>query len=313
MTKIRIIISRTDKIGDLVLSIPSLKMVRNIFPDSYITVLVRNYNYEIIKNLPYIDETIRVDNYELTELAKYLKQQNPKYFISLFSDKKTGYLARKSKAKYRIGPFSKWHSYFSYNKGIRQNRSKSIKNEAEYNLDLIKVIDKKKFENKFELDTHIYIEKKYLQKAQNILGNKVGKTVLIHPFYGNSGKNLSYEQYRKIIFELLEKSDHSIIISGHKSDEETMRKYFSPLKSDRVRIFINHDSILYLAAIIQKSDIFVGSSTGPTHIAGSLQKPIVAFYSPIKAKSIIRWGVFNNPEVSYFGNRMNCPEKYGCR
>ena len=313
MAKIRIIISRTDKIGDLVLSIPSLKMVRNIFPESHIIVLVREYNFEIIKNLPYIDETIKIDDYELKELAAYLKQQNPLYFISLFTNREIGYIARKSKAKYRIGPYSRFHSFFSYNKGIRQNRSKSVKNEAEYNLDLIRVIDKKRFDEKFELDTKIYFEKKHLQKAREFTGKQIRKTVLIHPFFGNSGKNLTYEQYGRLIAELMEKSDYKIIISGHITDKEPMEKHFTPLKSDRIKIFLNQDSVLYLAALIQQADIFMGSSTGPTHIAGSLQKKIVAFYPPIKAKSVTRWGVFHNPSVTYFGNEENCPEKYGCR
>ena len=50
----KIIVSRTDKIGDLVLSIPSFYMLRKMYPEAEITVLVRNYNYDIVKNLPYI-------------------------------------------------------------------------------------------------------------------------------------------------------------------------------------------------------------------------------------------------------------------
>jgi len=313
MSKIKIIISRTDKIGDLILSIPSFKMVRNIFPESHIIVLVRKYNYDIIKNLPYIDETIKIDDYNIKQLAKYLRNQNPLYFISLYTDKNIGYLARKSKAKYRIGPYSKLHSFFSYNKGMRQNRSKSIKNEAEYNLDLIKIINPEQFHKKFEIETRLYVEEKYQQKARKLFEGKVGKTVLIHPFSGNSGKNLSYEQYGKIIRKLLIETDYSIIVSCHISDEKTMKKYFGSFESERVQLFINEESIMYLAAIIQQSDIFVGSSTGPTHIAGSLQKPIVAFYPSIRAQSVTRWGVFNNSNVTYFGNRINCPEKFGCR
>ncbi|MGL5950215.1 MAG: glycosyltransferase family 9 protein, partial [Cetobacterium sp.] len=58
--KQRILISRTDKIGDLVLSIPSFYMIRKMYPEAEITVLVRNYNYEIVKNLPYIDRVVKI-------------------------------------------------------------------------------------------------------------------------------------------------------------------------------------------------------------------------------------------------------------
>ena len=59
----KIIISRTDKIGDLLLSIPSFFMARKMFPNAEIMILVRNYNYEIVKNLPYIDRIIKIDDY----------------------------------------------------------------------------------------------------------------------------------------------------------------------------------------------------------------------------------------------------------
>ena len=48
-----IIVSRTDKIGDLVLSIPSFYMIKKMYPNSKLTVLVRNYNYDVVKNLSY--------------------------------------------------------------------------------------------------------------------------------------------------------------------------------------------------------------------------------------------------------------------
>ena len=53
-----IIVSRTDKIGDLVLSIPSFFMVKKMYPSAKLTVLVRNYNYDVVKSLSYIDEVI---------------------------------------------------------------------------------------------------------------------------------------------------------------------------------------------------------------------------------------------------------------
>ena len=46
----RIIVSRTDKIGDLILSIPSFFMVKKMYPQAELVVLVRKYNYEIVKN-----------------------------------------------------------------------------------------------------------------------------------------------------------------------------------------------------------------------------------------------------------------------
>ena len=50
-------------------------------------------------------------------------------------------------------------------------------------------------------------------------------------------------------------------------------------------LFINDGSILNLAALIDRCSLFIGSSTGPTHIAGILCKKVVAIYPHIRNQS----------------------------
>jgi len=127
-----IIIARTDKIGDLVLSIPAISMVKKMYPASKLYVLVRRYNAEIVKGFPFIDGVISIDDYNEEDLIVKIRQVKADVFIALYSNNQILRLALKSGAKYRIGPLSKPLSWFVYNYGIRQHRSESIKNEAEF-------------------------------------------------------------------------------------------------------------------------------------------------------------------------------------
>ncbi len=297
-----IIVSRTDKIGDLVLSIPSFYMVKKIYPNCKLTVLVRNYNYDVVRNLPYVDRVIKIDEYSEKELIKVIEKIKADIFVALYSDKKVSKLARKSKALIRIGPYSKLSSYFSYNKGIRQKRSKSIKNEAEYNLDLIKKIDKKLFTELYEINTDIFYEENNEKTATRFLESKkiVEDFIIIHPFNGGSAKNITNLQYSKLIREIRrEYPDIKIVLTGTESEEKRLEKIIKESKIDGVFSFANRGSLLDLVALIDKSKIFVGTSTGPTHIAGSLKKCVIGLY-PIKAtQSPRRWGVFGSEKVEY--------------
>ena len=114
----RIIVSRTDKIGDLILSIPSFFMLKKMYPDAELLVLVRQYNYSIVKNLPYIDRIIKIDDYTLEDLKGELKHFKSDVFIALYSNSFVAGLARVSKAKISIGTLSKLSSFFTYNKGF---------------------------------------------------------------------------------------------------------------------------------------------------------------------------------------------------
>lgn len=118
-----IIISRTDKIGDLVLSIPAISMVKKMYPESKLYVLVRRYNAEIVKGFPFIDGVISIDDYKEKDLTAKIRQIKADVFIALYSDNQILKLVLKSGAKYRIGPLSKPLSWFIYNKGIRDRKS----------------------------------------------------------------------------------------------------------------------------------------------------------------------------------------------
>jgi len=298
----RIIIARTDKIGDLVLSIPSFYMVRKMYPKAEIIVLVRKYNYEIVKNLKYIDRVLKVDDYTKADLINRIKYFNADVFIALYNDDFVSSLAKASGAKKRIGPLSKLKSFFIYNKGVRQKRSRSIKNEAEYNLDLVKKLDSKKFEKLYEVNTELHYEETHAVIADNFIkGENIKNPILvINPFMGASAKNISDSQYAELIRELLKRNKKlNIILTCHISDDERVEELKEKVASERVHTFANGGELLNIAAVIDRADVYFGGSTGPTHIAGSLQKNIVAIYPNKKTQSTVRWGVFGNTRVGY--------------
>ncbi|MGL5122655.1 MAG: glycosyltransferase family 9 protein [Fusobacteriaceae bacterium] len=318
----KIIISRTDKIGDLVLSIPSFFMLRKMYPMAIIIVLVKNYNYEIVKNLQYIDRIIKIDDYTQKELLEKIKYYKADVFIALYSDSFINRLALKSKAKIRIGPYSKLSSFLSYNKGVFQKRSKSKKNEAEYNLDLVRKIDKNLFDNNYELNTEIilsennikvsekFFEREGIQEARE---KNQSKVLVINPFMGGSAKNITDIQYISLIKKvLIKKNNLEIILVVHINDEERILALWDKIRDKRVHLFINAGELLNIAALIKKSDVYFGGSTGPTHIAGALNKKIVAIYPNKKTQSTIRWGVFGiDKDITYLiPDKENSKENY---
>ena len=58
MNIIRLLITRVDRIGDVVLSTPIPREVKRKYPNSFVAVLVRDYTKDIYQNSPYVDEII---------------------------------------------------------------------------------------------------------------------------------------------------------------------------------------------------------------------------------------------------------------
>jgi len=309
----RIIISRTDKIGDLVLSIPSFFMVKKMYPNAEITILVRKYNYEIVKNLPYIDRVVKIDDYRRVELIEKIKYFKADVFIALYNDEFVMQLAKASKASVKIGPLSKIKSFFIYNKGVLQKRSKSIKNEAEYNLDLIKKLDSKKFDDLFELKTEICYEEKHRKAVEIFIEEENIKSpiLVINPFMGGSAKNISDEEYIELIKVVLDKIENiDVVLTCHISEEDRGQRILDGIGSERVHLYANGGDLLNLAAMIDRADVYFGGSTGPTHIAGALKKSIVAIYPNKKTQAPLRWGVFGHKDVTYIVPDRDKKENY---
>ena len=295
----KIIISRTDKIGDLVLSIPSFYMLRKMYPSAKICAMVRNYNYGIVKNLPYIDEIIKVDNFSQKELIEKIREFKADVFIALFTNSFVAKLARASNARWRVGPFSRISSFFSFNKGVSQSRSKSIKNEAEYNLDLIRKLNPELFDDNFEINTKLYYSEENKKMADDFFSvNKItSKVLIINPFTGGSTKTITDGQYRELISDISKRLKVSVILTCRDTKKDRAEKIVKGINN--AYVFSNEGDLLNSAAIIDKGDMYLGGSTGPTHIASSLQKKIVAIYPIRKTCSATRWGIFGNNSVIY--------------
>lgn len=214
-----IIIARTDKIGDFVVSIPSYATAHAMYPQAKIVALVSRFNRIIAENVTCIDECVCIDDYEdMNELGEKLHSYHPDVFVALVSDNIISTLAVKSKAPVRVGPRSKLWSFFHYNYGIRQKRSQCIKSEAAYNLDLIRQLNPTLFDQvgvRFERIRYTSDDAKFVDRFLAKTGLEPQKFVLVNPFTGGSGANLSILQYGEVI---------NGIISGAKNHVEAQQK-----------------------------------------------------------------------------------------
>ena len=57
----RVLIVRLDKIGDVLLSTPAIKALKDAYPASHIAFMVRPYARDIVEGNPYVNEIITYD------------------------------------------------------------------------------------------------------------------------------------------------------------------------------------------------------------------------------------------------------------
>jgi ADP-heptose:LPS heptosyltransferase len=91
-----ILIIRLSSIGDIILTTPLLRCVRNAFPDATITFVVKKQYAELLSSSPHIDHLIAFDHKkgfsELKKLKIELRAEKFDLFIDIHKNLRSFYL-----------------------------------------------------------------------------------------------------------------------------------------------------------------------------------------------------------------------------
>ncbi len=307
-----ILIARTDKIGDFVVSIPSYATCKAMFPQAKIIALVSKHNRILAQHVPVIDEVVCLDDFvseagalDFAALTARLQALKLDAFVALVSNNTISKLAVASGAKVRVGPRSKPWSFVHYNYGLRQQRSQCIKSEAAYNLDLIAHLNPQRCAQVgVQLQRLIYKPEdvvpvtSFLQAEGLQQGNEIKPFVLINPFTGGSGANLNCAQYGAVINKLLAgNSALEVVLMAMPNQAAKVEQVLADVTERvRVHVYLNQGSLMVATALVERCTSFIGPSTGITQIAGNLGKPAICFYSSRKSNSHTRWALYGDEQ-----------------
>ena len=299
----KILIVRTDRIGDVVLSIPLAELVKQKYPDSKITYFIRHYTRALLDGNSFIDDVIIADEADGEILFKEgLEKIKPRKFdtcIVVNPTFKITLMMFFAGIKNRIGTGYRWYSVL-FNSKVYEHRKYGDKHELEYNINLlanlgiyVKDISKK-------IKFHLQIDGDSSETINSILsqmGFKSGnKIIIVHPGSGGSSVDLPKEKLIELTRLLNSLENISIIITGSKSESELCKEF------EISNSVINLSGILNLSllkALINKASVFISNSTGPMHIAAALGVHVIGFFPKILACSQKRWGPYTEKKTLF--------------
>ncbi len=305
--KMRFLIIRTDKIGDTVLSTNVFELIGRVFPDSYTGVLIRPYTAPLVQNNPFIDKVFLDEGPKkgmryFFRLASSLRKKKFDIALVLFSSPRVATLLKLAGIPYCVGPASKIEQ-FLYNKRVRQKRSRAIKHEADYNMDIAYSAISSKFgkdvlekarEFGKNIEPKIFLTKEEIEQARYKL-DKVGvkqndRLVIVHPGSGGSAKNWPPEKYGKICDAVGKQSSAKVIVTWGPGEEDIIKQIKKLSKEKHLYFGGEKNSLRDLIALLYHGDILFTSSTGPLHIAAAVGTRTVSIFCPIRVCLPARWG-----------------------
>lgn len=309
----RILVVRTDRVGDVTYITASIRELRKTFPDAFISTLTQPHTSKIFINNPNVDliltDDLKKENF--WEVVKEIRKYKFTHALLMFPTERAAYQLFFACIPYRVGVGRKLYEVITFMKSVSRNKYIPLKHEADYCMDLARKIGVKS--DNIKLEIFLTEEEKY--QAINFLNSKgikqSDKKIFIHTGSLGSGPNWSESKYfslTKKLIQILPDISYKFIFTA-KEMTDNFKKKLIELNKDR--IFIISDEILDLRMmikVISQADIFFASSTGPLHLADALGIKCVGIFCRRKTSSAKHHGALNEISINIEVSEENCKQ-----
>lgn len=281
----RILVIKLSAVGDVILSIPSLRAIRDKFKEAEIKVIVGMKAKDILKNCPYIDGIIVYDYKNRDKGLKgfikkgsLLRKMNFDISIDLQNNRRSRLLAATSLIPVRLGYDNRKFSVFLSRKVKPPKESLDPVSHQARLLGALRI----PMENKAlglwpsESDEEWadkFLEDAWVNRGQPLIGVNPGASIRW------ATKRWPVENFAKLCDMLAGRLGARILLTGAKEDTE-IGKNIAGLCKSRPIIAIGKSTLMQLTSLIKRCNVFVTSDSAPMHMAAATDVSFVAIFGP---------------------------------
>ncbi|MCX5712746.1 MAG: lipopolysaccharide heptosyltransferase II, partial [Candidatus Omnitrophica bacterium] len=291
----RILVVRTDRIGDVVLSTPVLKGLRENFPQAYIAMMVSPYAKDIVEGNPFVDEVITYDKdakhkswFESMKFSRNLKKRGFDLALILHPINRAHLITYFSGIKKRVGFDRKFG--FLLTDRIKHAKQEGQKHELEYNLDFLRYLgiepqDKKLF-MPIKPESEAWVKQMFEKEGIN----SSDKLLAVHAAASCPSKVWPAERFARVADKLAASRGLKVIIVSGPKDINISNEVAKLMRTPAINL-AGKTSVSQLASVLKRCCIFISNDSGPVHIASAVGTPVVSIFGRNqKGLSPKRWG-----------------------
>lgn len=283
-----LVIRQHNQFGDMLATVPLFRAIKEKYSDCNLTVIASIANFRALENNPLVDNLLVFDKKKIFNKA---------YRKKLFSTLKANYdvaivpatiaisstsciLAGFSDAKIKIGPGSlngkanSLRELFNYRIPLDWRRYPDA-HVSDFVQDIIRQFgiftrDFSSIVTYNEKDVNVAVDFiNSLNKSENDL------LIGLHVGAAKPQNRWSLDKYIQLINKLDECYNAKFYLTGTKADEEQL-EYMRKNCKTKIGYYIT--PVAPLAAIIEKSSLFITNDTGVMHVAGTLPTPQISLF-----------------------------------
>jgi len=282
----RILLLRIERIGDLIMALPAIRDVRALAPDAEIDLVVGAWNAELASALPSISRVLTMTPRWLARdhgadsfpalLRTALSWRGRAYdlAINFEPDVRTNVLLTLSGARWTAG-------WTTGGGGALLDRGLAYDTGAHTSANLRRLVaDVFNAQPSSSNAPLLVLPDSARDRAAHRLGRTGRPVAGVHVSGGRLVKQWDPARFADVASRLAKEDGARILLTGSAADRAMVDQVKAVLPADDVIDVAGDASLLELAALIERCDVFVTGDTGPMHLAAAVGTPIVAVFGP---------------------------------
>ncbi|SHK28947.1 glycosyltransferase family 9 protein [Hymenobacter psychrotolerans] len=298
------LISRTDAIGDVVLTLPVAGLLKRHFPGCRVVLLGRTYTQPIADACPWLDAFLNYDDLLRLPAAGQvaaLRELQAEAIVHVFPNKTIARLAQQAGIPVRIGTRNRWFHWLTCNRRVALSRRHSPLHEAQLNLALLQPLVPS-----VELPLPAVAELVKLTPAEPLApalhrllaDRQPGQlNVVLHPRSRGSAREWGLPHFGTLA-RLLHNAGHRVFVTGTEAEGQELQPWLAEYAPYLTAQLTGQLTLPQLLAFIGAADGLVAGSTGPLHLAAALGRYALGLYPPIRPMHPGRWAPLG-PHADY--------------
>jgi heptosyltransferase-2 len=291
----RILVVRTDRIGDVVLSTPVIKALRDVYPHAYVAMMVSPHAKEVVEGNPYLDEVIVYDKEakhkswrRSLEFSRRLKKKKFDLALVLHPTNRVHWVTFLAGIKRRIG-YNRKCGFLLTDK-IPHTKQFGEKHELEYNLDLLSQLgiipEEKRIFVPQKKESAEWVDN--FLRAKGITDNDA--LLAINPGASCPSKIWPAERFAQAADRLADKYGFKIVVVAGPKELPLAEAVLANLRHQALNLGAKL-SLSQLIALLAKCRLFISNDSGPVHLGSAVGVPVIAIFGrKQQGLSPQRWG-----------------------
>jgi len=286
-----ILISRTDSLGDVTLTLPLAGYLKWVYPKIHIVFLGCSYAQPLVDCCEFVDEFVNYTDLKQLPMHKQvgeIMKLQVDAVLHVFPEASVARLMKKAEVPIRIGTSHRAFHWFTCNRFVSFSRRRSELHESQLNFKLLKGLGFDFVPQLKEIPAWYGLKPK--QQLPDALQKQLDPNrfkLILHPKSKGSAREWGVDRFVELI-KLLPEDRFQLLVSGTAEEGAQLQPLFQEV-GDRVLNLTGQLSLSAFIALIAASDGLVAASTGPLHIAAALGKKALGLYAPMKPIHPGRW------------------------